>query len=170
MKVKIWLIILILFQAVKDVVLYAVYATGNFALPWAVAFTAVWFVLCGLFFWFYFDTQAGRDKFLAAKNFTIALMTVIGAQLVAMSLSIAGQLLLIKSARPTIDEWEGVLAGYAGLYVYGGYATNRVINIWLQFTTNYNAQLQEWSIILVVEIMALVFIFRKLRNRQLRKL
>ena len=165
MQLKYWFYSLVLFLVVKEAMLYGLYALGIFAIPWSIIANAVWFVVCGLFFWFHFDSQAQTGKFLVAKECFVALATIISAQLLANFLSIGGQLLLIKNISPRADEWDGVLAGYSGLYVYGGYAANRVINIWLQFTTNYHAALQEWSIIIIVEIMAVLFVFRKMRRK-----
>jgi len=166
LKIRVWSTVLLLFLVVKAVTLYSLYVKGVFALPWALAFTSVWYVICGLFFWFYFDSEARREKFVVLRSAAGALLTVVAVQLSAMIISIAGQLLLIKTAAPGLDEWDGVLAGYSGLYVYGGYAAKRVINIGLQFTTNYHAQMQEWSIILVIEVLALVLVFRKIRGTQ----
>ena len=165
MQLKYWFYSLVLFLIFKEALLYGLYALGIFAIPWAIIANSVWFVVCGLFFWFRFDAQARCGKFLVAKEFFVALATIISAQLLANLLSIGGQLLLIKNISPRADEWDGVLAGYSGLYVYGGYAANRVVNIWLQFTANYHDTLQEWSIILIVEIMAVLFVFRKIRRQ-----
>ena len=165
MQLKYWFYSLTLLLIVKETLLYGLYVLGIFAIPWSIIFSAIWFVVCGLFFWFYFDTNVRGGRFLVAKEFFVALGTVVGAQLLAICLSIAGQLLLIKNISPKADEWDGVLAGYSGLYVYGGYAANRVVNIWLQFTANYHAMLQEWSIIIIVEILAVLFVFRKIRRQ-----
>ena len=166
MKIKVWIAVLLLFLIIKAATLYILYVKGVFALPWAVAFTAVWYVMCGLLFWFYFAAEAQRKKFKVAHVATAALATVVGVQVVVTVISIAVQLLLIKAAAPGLDEWNGILAGYSELYVYGGYAAKQVINIGLQFTANYHARMQEWSIILVIEVLALVLVFRKMRSAQ----
>ena len=164
-----WFLAIFVFLLLREIVLLGVYTAGYFALPWSVGFSAVWFVICGLFFWYFFDGKARRGQFLIARQFAVALGTVVAAQLAAMVISIAGQLLMIKYANPAVDEWDGVLSGYAGLYVYSGYATKRIVNWWLQFTTNYQAQLQEWSIVIAVAVLALVFVFRKSRIEKNRR-